>query len=104
MNASPETPVYYDLAELSTSRVRGDDAEPFLQGQLSNDITHLSVDSPHQFSAYCSPKGRILALFHILKLEDGYALIAPRSIMEKVLPRLKMFVMRSAVEIAPLEG
>jgi folate-binding protein YgfZ len=104
MNSSPETPIYYDLSDLSIKSVSGDDAQPFLQGQLSNDITHLSEDSPHQLSAYCNPKGRILALFHVLILDTGYALLAPLAIMEKVLPRLKMFVMRSAVEIAPLEG
>ncbi len=104
MNSRLETPIYYDLSDLSIASVSGDDAQPFLQGQLSNDITHLSEDSPHQLSAYCNPKGRILALFHVLILDTGYALLAPRVIMEKVLPRLKMFVMRSAVEIAPLEG
>ncbi len=104
MNISPEISSYYDLSALGILSVRGDDAQQFLQGQLSNDITHLSTNSPHQLSAYCNPKGRILALFHILKLDDGYALIAPQSIVKKVLPRLKMYVMRSAVEIEPLEG
>ncbi|MCP4011270.1 MAG: folate-binding protein YgfZ [Proteobacteria bacterium] len=104
MNSSPEIPIYYDLSELGITSISGDDAQPFLQGQLSNDVTLLNQDSPHQLSAYCNPKGRILALFHVLILNTGYVLLAPRAIMEKVLPRLKMFVMRSAVKIAPLEG
>ncbi len=99
MKASLETPAYYDLSAYSIARVSGDDALAFLQGQLSNDITHLRDDSPHQMSAYCNPKGRILALFHVLKFDDDYLLMAPCAVMDKVLPRLTMFVMRSAVKI-----
>jgi folate-binding protein YgfZ len=101
MNTRLETPVYCDLSELSIARISGDDAQRFLQGQLSNDITHLSTDSAHQTSAYCNPKGRMLALFHVLFIDGDYLLVAPHAILDKVLPRLKMFVMRSAVEITP---
>jgi len=103
MNNTPDKPIFYDLSDLGIASVTGDDAHEFLQGQLSNDIQQLSQNQPHQLSAYCNPKGRMLAMFHILKLETGYALIAPRSILDKVLPRLRMFVMRSAVEIKPLD-
>ena len=90
----------FDLDDLSVAIVSGVDATQFLQGQLSNDIALLEDKNPHQLSAYCNPKGRMLALFHVLKLDEGYALIAPNAILNKVLPRLKMFVMRSAVDIA----
>ncbi len=103
MNTSLEMPVYYDLSELSIVRVSGNDAQSFLQGQLSNDITHLSADSAHQLSAYCNPKGRMLALFHVFDINGDYLLAAPNAIMDKVLPRLRMFVMRSAVEITPMD-
>jgi len=103
MNTKPIIPSYYDLSDLSIAKVSGDDASSFLQGQLSNDITHLGEDSSHQLSAYCNPKGRMLALFHVLKFNGAYFLVAPCAVMDKVLPRLKMFVMRSAVEIKPAE-
>lgn len=98
MNA-PETHVLFDLSELGVVLVYGDDAADFLQGQLSNDLSHLSDATPHQLSAYCNPKGRMLALFHLIKLGSKYALIAPREVLAKVLPRLKMFVMRASVTI-----
>jgi len=89
----------FDLNYLGLLTVSGEDAQSFLQGQLSNDINLLSPDRPHQLSAYCTPKGRILAVFDVLKTDRGYALIAPRAILAKVLPRLRMFVMRAAVNI-----
>jgi folate-binding protein YgfZ len=97
-------PDFYDLSPLGKCRISGEDACDFLQGQLSNDIDQLSNENPHQMSAYCNPKGRMLALFQILKIDTGYVLIAPREILDKVLPRLKMFVMRAAVKIEPLEN
>ena len=89
----------FDLSYLKIAIVTGEDARHFLQGQLSNDINHLNDDSPHQLSAYCTPKGRVLASFNVLKLDESYALIAPEAVLNKVLPRLRMFVMRSAVNI-----
>mgnify|MGYP001826626102 CR=1 FL=1 len=103
MNISANTLRFYDLSELALVGVSGEDSSAFLQGQLSNDITQLDASHPHQLSAYCTPKGRVLALFHILKREDSYLLIAPRAIMDKVLPRLRMFVMRSRVEFTTEE-
>ncbi len=87
----------YDLSELGALFCDGEDANTFLQGQLSNDISLLSDKHPHQLSSYCTPKGRMLALFHVLKLEQGFALIAPHAVLDKVKSRLQMFVMRSKV-------
>lgn len=91
--------ILYDLNDLGVATISGTDARQFLQGQLSNDIDILSAEQPHQLSAYCNPKGRMLALFHVLHHAEQYCLIAPNAILDKVLPRLKMFVMRSKVDV-----
>lgn len=89
----------FDLCYLKLAIVTGEDATHFLQGQLSNDINLLSDEAPHHLSAYCTPKGRVLASFEVLKIEQGYALIAPEAVLNKALPRLRMFVMRASVKI-----
>lgn len=105
MNHNTESTTVYDLSSLGVARVSGKDASDFLQGQFSNDIQALNEAQPHQLAAYCNPKGRMLAIFHVLRLDHGaYALLAPHDIMDKVLPRLKMFVMRAAVDIRLDEG
>lgn len=79
-------------------RVRGPEARDFLQNQLSNDIRQ--VDAGHaQLSAYCSPKGRILALFHILLRQDDYCLRLPCTLADAILQRLRMYVLRARVEL-----
>lgn len=87
-----------DLSHLGLIKVSGSDAQTFLQGQFSNDIT--SVDEQHgQLSAYCTPKGRMLAIFHIFRFHNAYYLQLPRELVEKVMKRLHMFVLRAQVDV-----
>jgi len=79
-------------------RVSGSDAETFLQGQLSNDISKLGSSSV-QLNAYCQHQGKILALFWVVKNEDSFFLSFPSDLLEAIMPRLKMFVIMSDVVI-----
>ncbi len=90
------------LDQYSAYRISGDDAETFLQGQLSNDVKQLADGQRGQLTSYCTPKGRMLALFYLMKAESGYIAIMPSAIAESVFKRLQMFIMRSKVEISPL--
>ncbi len=82
---------------LSVLKFSGDDASSFLQGQLTNDIDALP--SGWQFSGYCNPKGRLIALFQIWKYGENFYATIDRSLVESTLKRLKMYVMRSKVNI-----
>jgi len=84
------------LDHLGIIKVSGDDAQTFLQSQFSNDITLLN-STTSQLSAYCNPKGRILAQFLVISTNEDYLLVLPREIIDKTLQRLRMFVMRSQV-------
>ena len=83
---------------LGCIRATGEDAQTFLQGQFSNDITLLQNENV-QISAYCNPKGRMLAQFLIIPDHSDYLLLLPHSILEPTLKRLRMFVMRSKVTL-----
>lgn len=78
--------------------VSGADAKSFIQAQFSNDI-ELINDQHVQFSAYCNPKGRMLAQFLVIPYQQGYLLLVAREILDKTLARLRMFVLRSAVTL-----
>jgi len=89
--------------ELVIIEVRGPDSRKFLQGQLTNDIHQLDTENKQnfQFSAHLNNKGRILASFIVIKPNaDTYYLITPKVICDKIIPRLKMFVLRSKVEFS----
>lgn len=90
--------VVADLSHYALMQAAGEDVVDFLQGQLTNDIK-LVTDNLSQLSAYCNPKGRILANFRIFKRNDHYCFSLRADTIEATLKRLRMFVMRSKVEI-----
>jgi len=90
--------MFVHLKNRALLRVSGADAETFLQGQLSNDISKLDASSV-QLNAYCQHQGKILALFWVAKYEDSFFLSFPADLLEAIKPRLQMFVIMSDVVI-----
>ena len=88
-----------DLSNNAVLSVSGDDAAAFLQGQLTNDVEALGVNRA-QWNGWCSPKGRLLATFLLVRRPDGYLLMLPAEIAGPIAKRLGMFVLRSKVKIA----
>jgi len=87
-----------DLSDQGIIKVSGGDAESFLQNQLTNDISHLS-QTGYQESAWCSPKGRIIANFRIFKRDNSYYIIVSADLLEHVIKKLGMYVMMSKVTL-----
>jgi tRNA-modifying protein YgfZ len=75
----------------------GPDAIEFLRGQLSNDPPSRHDD--FALAAWNDARGRVRALFHVLRTSDGGMLIAERETVEAVLAAMRMFVLRSKVEL-----
>ncbi|MDG1692973.1 MAG: folate-binding protein, partial [Methylophilaceae bacterium] len=78
--------------QLDVIKISGEDAETFIQGQITNDITLLSSEEKSIYAGYCSPKGRLLAFFFISKIDNNYFLFCPPCISEKISKRLTMYV------------
>lgn len=87
-----------DLSHLALIRAHGPEAAAFLQGQLSNDVNALGIGHS-QLSAYCDPKGRVLALFRIFVREQAYYLQLPSVLQADTLQRLGMFVLRAKLTL-----
>jgi folate-binding protein YgfZ len=90
------------LTYLSAIRFSGSDAGEFLHNQLSSDVLALA-DRESVFACYCEPKGRVLALLLVSKIADHYYVILSNELAGLVSKRLKMYVMRSKVDIDVLE-
>ena len=86
------------LKQLALIKVSGSDAETFLQNQFSNDLTKLD-DQIIQLNAYCQHQGKIVALFWVMRHRGNYLLSFPRDLADKVMARLRMFVIMSDVVI-----
>lgn len=89
------------LTDLALLRISGIDAESFLQSQLTCDIKSMPQNST-LFAALCTPKGRAIASFQIIRRNEDYLMLLSEDLSEKVVTRLKMFILRSMVSIEAL--
>ena len=79
--------------------VRGEDAESFLQGQLSNDVA-LANETAAILAAWCNAKGRVICVVRILRIDAGYGLILPSELTDDIVRKLTLYRFRSKVELA----
>ena len=94
--------------------VSGDDAESFLQNQLTNSVLGLSPTHPPHIAegsqgvklvGYCNAKGRLLASAWIASYQlpdlarPSFALFLSRDIAASFAKRLSMYVLRSKVSV-----
>jgi len=90
------------LPYLSAIRFSGADAGDFLHNQVSADVLALS-SGDSTFACYCEPKGRVLALMLIARVDDDYYVLMSRSLTSSVASRIKIYVMRAQVNIDVLD-
>lgn len=96
--AAREGAVLCDLSHLGIIRVAGEDSARFLQGQFSNDI-NVVTPTTAQLSSYNTPKGRMLASFLVWQQDDIF-LQLHGSLVEAMLKRLSMYVLRAKVKLS----
>lgn len=83
--------------------LEGRDAAVFAQAQFMNDVKPLG-DGQWQWNGWLTPKGRVIALFALLRLsEQRLWLLLPDADAAALAERLRRFVFRSKVAIAVRE-
>lgn len=93
-----------DLSPLNLIQFAGEDAQTFLQGQLSNDVRLLDGNNT-QYTSYNTPKGRMLANGLLWQgAPNTYVLQLPASLREAIQKRLSMFVMRAKVKVSDVSA
>jgi folate-binding protein YgfZ len=93
-SAALEGDAVFDLQHLALIAVDGADPVEFLQGQLTNDVREVTTERA-QPSAWCSPRGRVLACFLVFRHQGRLLLQLPVSLLERTLERMRMFVLRA---------
>ena len=87
------------LADLGAVRIQGSDAERFLQGQLSNDVTQLPSGRA-VLAGYHNPQGRTIAILQLVRAApDEILAVLPRELAASVAARLAKFILRAKVAI-----
>lgn len=94
------SPAFCLLPQRACVEVRGADATAFLHGQLSRTIDQVGV-AHAPLAGWLDARGRVRALFRVLRLDDGWLLITERDVAAHAAQKLRMFVLRAEVTIAP---
>ena len=91
------------LGFLTVLRISGGDTLAWLQGQLTAHVGEVDT-STSRLAAWCSPRGRVLAMFRLLAdpAGGGYRVVCERWFASALLARMRMFVLRSKVRIDDL--
>jgi tRNA-modifying protein YgfZ len=107
MNAETEHNPFFltELNNYSAIDITGADAAKFLQGQLTINVS-TPTNSKSYLAALCNPKGRIVSLFHIVAIDQGFRLIMPQTIIDSSMLHLKKYGVFFKVEIveAPISS
>lgn len=86
-----ESTVMTPLAQLGILDVSGDDAERFLQGQTSAQVS-LADGAFAPLTCFCTPKGRMLANAQLWRVGEGhYRLLMHRGLVQGLHDHLKKF-------------
>ena len=95
---TPSGPLHA-LSGMSVLALQGRDAAAFLQAQLMNDVAALAVGQ-WQWNGWLSPKGRVIALFALLRTgEEEFLLVSPDFPAAELQARLQRYVFRSKLTL-----
>lgn len=87
------------LGGITIASLSGPDAEAFAQSQFMNDVHALALGHWH-WSGWLTSKGRVIALFALLRVAPGeLLLVVPDVPSETLCSDLRRFVFRSKVRI-----
>ncbi|MEA5446167.1 hypothetical protein VCB98_10085 [Gammaproteobacteria bacterium AB-CW1] len=95
----PDSTALAWLPGLSVVRAEGGDAESFLDGQFSAAVGELGQDEA-VLTAWHDPKGRAVTTVLMSRDESGFELLLPSSLMDTVLPKLRLYVLRAQVNLS----
>lgn len=95
--------IFADLSHFGLIRFSGDEAQQFLNGQLSCDVN--SLEPLHaRYGSYSTPKGRMLASFLLWREAGVFFMQLPASVREATQKRLAMYILRSKVKAEDASG
>jgi tRNA-modifying protein YgfZ len=92
------------LTDCAILAISGEEAESFLQGQVTIDVSTLSADNA-AYAAHCNRKGRVIANFHVVKQDNqNFWLITSAELLPTLQKSLQTFALFSKVNIDSLDS
>lgn len=100
LNSLPADPV--TALSFSALTVQGTDAEKFLQGQLTLDVSKLDIEGRRLPTAICDLKGRVqFGLWIQRRAEDAFELIVSADLQDSLVKHIKKYGAFSKITLSP---
>ncbi len=96
----PKFPFITPIRHFHAIQVHGARVADFLQGQLTCDMTHIH-EGQGSLGACCDIKGRVLANFFVMKIQEDYYLILPQDMLTRTMNYLQKYANFSRVTLSP---
>ena len=93
----------YILEDRGILYINGKDTNEFLQNLISNDINKVN-EKNSCFASLLTPQGKFLFAFIIIKHKSGYFIDCEKSQAEALFDQLKIYKLRSNIEIMNLSN
>lgn len=94
---------FIELSQYSLIEIVGVDAEKYLQGQVTADVTKLEIGSS-TLTAHCDPKGKMSSIFRLIRVEtELFYMLLRTSLLPTALEQLKKYAIFSKVTFTPLD-
>jgi folate-binding protein YgfZ len=91
------------LPYLALLKVSGNDADKFLQSQLTAHLAGLKLPQA-TFSAYCSAKGQVIATVLLSRSQDGWLVVVESGLLQPLVSNLQNYVLRDDVKFEHLSS
>ncbi|MDU8924669.1 folate-binding protein YgfZ [Pasteurellaceae bacterium LIM206] len=92
--------MFIHLEQYQVIEVQGEDAEKFLQGQLTCDVTKLN-EGESTLAAHCDAKGKMNSLFRLIRAgRQQFLILIKKSLLPSALNDLKKYAVFSKVTLA----
>lgn len=93
-----------NLEQYRIIEVSGPDAEKYLQGQLTCDVSKLAIGQS-TITAHCDPKGKISSIFRLIRLAEAqFYLFIRTALLPDALDQLKKYAVFSKITFTPLDA
>lgn len=89
------------LSDRSLLRVRGNEASTFLQGLITNDMSHLDEGAPNIYTLFLNIRGRVMCDAVVYKSEESdlYYVECDSQVVDSLQRHLKMYRVRRRIDI-----
>ena len=102
-NPQAASSLEFNLPGHAVLALEGRDAVAFAQAQFMNDVATLA-DGQWQWNGWLTPKGRVIALFALLRFDaETLWLLLPDAVVADLAAQLQRYVFRSKLTLKPLE-